>query len=52
MEVLGRRKILSENYEKDKELIVNFYKKNGYRDAEIISDSLIYSDDKKDLKKS
>ena len=38
------------NYEKDKDLIVNFYKKNGYRDAEILSDSLIYSDDKKDLK--
>ena len=36
-------------YEKDKELLINYYKKNGYRDAEIISDSLIYSDDKKDL---
>ena len=38
------------NYEKDKESIINFYKKNGYRDAEIISDTLVYSDDKKDLK--
>lgn len=37
------------NYAKDKELIINFYKKNGYRDAEILSDSLIYSEDKKDL---
>ena len=46
----GGGKFDPKNYEKDKELIVNFYKKNGYRDAEIISDSLIYSDDKKDLK--
>jgi outer membrane protein insertion porin family len=38
------------NYEKDKELIINYYKKNGYRDAEILSDSLIYSDDKRDLR--
>ncbi len=37
-------------YEEDKDLILKFYKKNGYRDAEIISDSLIYSNDKKDLK--
>jgi outer membrane protein insertion porin family len=37
-------------YKKDKELIVDFYKKNGYRDAEIIFDTLIYSNDKKDLK--
>ena len=46
----GGGKFDPNNYEKDKELIVNFYKKNGYRDAEILSDSLIYSDDKKDLK--
>jgi outer membrane protein insertion porin family len=46
----GGGKFDPKNYEKDKELIVNFYKKNGYRDAEILSDSLIYSDDKKDLK--
>ncbi len=38
------------NYEKDKELILKFYQKNGYRDAEILSDSLIYSNDKKDVK--
>ncbi len=46
----GGGKFDPKNYEKDKELIVNFYKKNGYRDAEILADSLIYSDDKKDLK--
>ena len=46
----GGGKFDPKNYDKDKELIVNYYKKNGYRDAEILSDSLIYSDDNKDLK--
>lgn len=38
-----------ENYKKDKETIIKFYRKNGYRDAEILSDTLIYSNDKKDV---
>ena len=46
----GGGKFNPKEYEKDKELIVKFYKKNGYRDAEILSDSLVYSPDKKDLK--
>ena len=37
-------------YEEDKNLLLRFYKRNGYRDAEILSDSLIYSADNKDLK--
>ena len=37
-------------YEKDKQLVVDYYKENGYRDAEILEDTLIYSNDKKDLK--
>lgn len=37
-------------FEKDKELIIKFYRKNGYKDAEILSDSLIYSEDKQDLR--
>ncbi len=45
----GGGKFDPKNYEKDKELIISYYKKNGYRDAEILSDSLIYSDDKKEL---
>ena len=45
----GGGKFDPKEYEKDKELIVNFYKKNGYRDAEILSDSLVYSADKKDI---
>jgi len=36
-------------YEEDKKLLQKFYLKNGYRDAEIVSDSLIYSNDKKNL---
>ncbi len=36
-------------FESDKKLIVDYYKKNGYRDAQILSDSLIYYNDKKDL---
>jgi outer membrane protein insertion porin family len=37
-------------FEEDKKLIDKFYKKNGYRDAEVISDSLVYYNDKKDMK--
>jgi outer membrane protein insertion porin family len=36
-------------YEEDKKLILKFYRKNGYRDAEIISDSISYSEDRKYL---
>jgi outer membrane protein insertion porin family len=35
--------------EEDKNLIKRYYMKNGYRDAEIISDSLIYYNNNKDL---
>ncbi|AFH48209.1 Outer membrane protein [Ignavibacterium album JCM 16511] len=45
----GSGKFDFENYKKDKQAIVKFYRKNGYRDAAIISDTLIYSNDKKDL---
>jgi outer membrane protein insertion porin family len=38
------------DYEKDKQLVVDYYKENGYRDAEILVDSLIYYNDNKDLK--
>lgn len=45
----GSGKFDFEKYKKDKQAIVKFYRKNGYRDAAIISDTLIYSNDKKDL---
>ena len=38
-----------EDFEKDKELLTNFYRKNGYRDFTILGDSLIYSKDKSKL---
>jgi len=40
------RKFSQKEYEKDKQLLVNFYRKNGFRDAEIMSDSLTYDDKK------
>ncbi len=33
----------------DKELVIQYYKENGYRDAEILRDSISYSDDEEDL---
>ena len=36
-------------FDEDKKAIIDFYKKNGYRDAQILSDSLLYSSNKKDL---
>lgn len=38
-----------EDFEKDKILLENFYKKNGYMDFRIISDSMIFSNNRKDL---
>ncbi|HPN38768.1 MAG TPA: outer membrane protein assembly factor BamA [Melioribacteraceae bacterium] len=40
-------KLKKDDYVKDKELLEKFYKKNGYRDFEIISDTLIYHPNKK-----
>lgn len=36
-------------YEKDKELLKKFYNKNGYIDFEVLGDTMIFSDDKKDV---
>jgi outer membrane protein insertion porin family len=38
-----------QKFEDDKKLITTFYQKNGYRDAQVVSDSLIYSNNNKDL---
>lgn len=37
------------NYEKDKKLIVQLYREEGYLDAEIVRDSIWYSDDREDM---
>ena len=34
-------------YDDDKNLIVRFYQKNGFRDAQVLSDSLAYSEDRR-----
>lgn len=38
-----------DQYDQDKEAIIEFYKKKGYLDAQIVSDSIWYGPDKKDL---
>ena len=38
-----------EDYEKDKVLLGDFYRKNGFRDFEVLNDTLNYSDDKEDV---
>lgn len=43
-------KLDKKKYDEDKALLQSFYRKSGFRDAEIISDSLIYSNDKKDVR--
>lgn len=39
-----------EKLKKDKESLIKFYRKNGYKDASIVSDSLIFSNDKRDVR--
>ncbi len=41
-----QRKFIKEDYEADKELLLDFYNAHGYRNANIISDSVYYIDDK------
>ena len=36
-------------YEEDKKKILEFYQKNGYRDAQVLGDSIWYSDNKEDM---
>ena len=38
-----------EDYEADKELLKTFYRENGYRDFEVLGDTLIYNEDKTDV---
>ncbi|HXG37589.1 MAG TPA: outer membrane protein assembly factor BamA [Bacteroidota bacterium] len=42
-------KLDRKKYEEDKKLILKFYRKNGYRDAEIVADSIRYSEDRRYL---
>lgn len=36
-------------FDEDKKILQKFYQKNGFRDAEILSDSLVYSNDNQDV---
>ncbi|MGE5399768.1 MAG: outer membrane protein assembly factor BamA [Ignavibacteriales bacterium] len=42
-------KLNKKKLEEDEKALADFYKKNGYRDFEILSDTLIYSNNKKDV---
>jgi outer membrane protein insertion porin family len=42
-------KFQPKKYEEDKKKIVDYYRKHGFRDAEILSDSLSYADNKKNM---
>lgn len=44
--ILKRSKYIQEDYKVDLVSIVDYYKENGYRDARIISDSIIYENEK------
>lgn len=37
------------SYEKDKEFLIDFYKQNGFKDATIIEDKLVYKNNKEDV---
>ncbi|MCX6149207.1 MAG: outer membrane protein assembly factor BamA [Ignavibacteriales bacterium] len=43
-------KLNKKKFEDDKKLLTTFFRKKGFRDFEILSDSLIYFNDKKDVK--
>ncbi|MBI5476830.1 MAG: outer membrane protein assembly factor BamA [Ignavibacteriales bacterium] len=47
--ILPSPKFERKKYEEDKRRLIKFYKKNGYIDAEILGDSIWYSEDKKKI---
>ncbi len=47
--IFSSHKFDRKKYEEDKKLILQFYRKNGYRDAAILGDSIWYSEDKRDM---
>jgi outer membrane protein insertion porin family len=44
--ILKRSKFIDSSYQADLGHVIDTYKENGYRDARILSDSLIFNDDK------
>jgi outer membrane protein insertion porin family len=47
--IFGQPKLDKDKFEEDKNLLVEFYRDNGYRDARVIKDTVSYTDDKKGL---
>ena len=47
--IFGTPKFNADKFSTDKELLVEFYRDNGYRDVRIVSDSVSYTNDKKGL---
>ncbi|MEI8185920.1 MAG: outer membrane protein assembly factor BamA [Chlorobiaceae bacterium] len=47
--IFGSPKLDTDKFSDDKNLLVEFYRNNGYRDARVLSDSISYIDDKKGL---
>ncbi len=47
--VLGRSRYNDAHYLEDKQNILSFYQTNGFRDAELLSDSLYYDDGKENI---
>lgn len=43
-------KLNKKKYQEDKKLLQDHYRKNGYRDYELLTDSIFYSNDNKDAK--
>ena len=47
--IFGQPKLEKDKFEEDKNLLVEFYRDNGYRDARVLKDSITYTEDKKGL---
>ena len=47
--IFGTPKLDTDKFGEDKNLLVEFYRNNGYRDAHILRDAISYTDDKKGL---
>jgi len=47
--IFGQPKLDKDKFDEDKNLLIEFYRDNGYRDARIIRDTISYTEDKKGL---
>jgi outer membrane protein insertion porin family len=47
--IFGTPKLDTEKFSEDKNQLVEFYRNNGYRDAQVLRDAISYTDDKKGL---